>query len=137
MLRNLQRNQELFESYDQVIQEQLAEGVVEKVNVEVNCGQREFYLPHKTVIRGNAESTKPRIVYDASARKNSKSLSLKDCLGTSSALQNLLWSILTRTRFKPIALCSNLQKAFFQMWIKKEDRDTLRFNWVWKKIPIE
>ena len=72
MLRNLQRNQELFESYDQVIQEQLAEGVVEKVNVEVNCGQREFYLPHKTVIRGNAESTKPRIVYDASARKTAK-----------------------------------------------------------------
>lgn len=115
MLRHLQKNQELLESCNKVPQGKVAEEVVEKVNDKICRGQQEFYLPHKTVIRGNAESTKPRIVYDASARKNSKSLSLKDCLGTSSALQNLLWSILTRTRFKPIALCSDLQKAFFQM----------------------
>ena len=30
LLQSLQRNQKLFESYDQVIKEQLAEGVVEK-----------------------------------------------------------------------------------------------------------
>ena len=29
--RNLQRNEKLFESYNQVIQEQFAEGVVEKI----------------------------------------------------------------------------------------------------------
>ena len=51
---------ELFESYDQVIQEQLAEVVVEEVNDEGNCGQREFYLPH-TRQRENAESTKLQI----------------------------------------------------------------------------
>ena len=39
-MRNLQRDQELFEIYDKIIQEQLAEGVVEKVNDEANCGQR-------------------------------------------------------------------------------------------------
>ena len=76
--------------YDQVIQEQLAEGVVERVTEEVNFGQREFYLPHKAVIRENAESTKPRIVYDASARENSRSFSLNDCLETGPVLQNLL-----------------------------------------------
>ena len=76
--------------YDQVIQEQLAEGVVERVTEEVNFGQREFYLPHKAVIRENAESTKLRIVYDASARENSRSFSLNDCLETGPVLQNLL-----------------------------------------------
>ena len=70
-MRNLQKDQKLFEMYDQVIQEQLAEGVVERVTEEVNFGQREFYLPHKAVICENAESRKLRIVYDVSARENS------------------------------------------------------------------
>ena len=69
MLQNLQGNKELFESYDQVIQEQIAEGVV-KFNDEGNFGQQEFYLSHKAVIRENAEITKLRIVCDPSAREN-------------------------------------------------------------------
>ena len=52
----------------------------------------------------NAESTKLGIVYDASARENSRSFSLNDCLETGPALQNLLQSVLIRTRFKPIAV---------------------------------
>ena len=98
-LKNLLRKtQELFESYDQVIQEQLAERVVEKVNDEVHCGQREFYLPHKAVFRKNVERAMLQIVYDTSARENSKILSLNDCLETGPALQNLLWSILIKNQ---------------------------------------
>ena len=128
LLRNLQRNQKLLESYDHVIQEQLAEGVMEKVNDEANCGQQEFYLPHKAVICENAESTKLRIVYDVSTRENSKSVSLNDCVEAVPALQNLLWSILIRTIFKPIVLCGDLQKAFLEIRIKKENHDALRFH---------
>ena len=97
LLRNFQKDQKLFETYDQVIQEQLAEGVVERVTEEVNFGQREFYLPHKAVIRENAESTKLRIVYDMSSRENSRSFSSNDCLEIGPALQNLLWSVLIRS----------------------------------------
>ena len=107
MLQNLQGNQELFESYDQVIQEQIAEGVV-KFNDKGNFGQQEFYLSHKAVIHENAEITKLRIVCDPSARENRKVLSQNDCLETGPALENLLWNILIRTNFKPIALCSHL-----------------------------
>ena len=71
MLQNLQGNQEIFESYDQVIQEQIAEGAV-KFNDEGNFGQQEYYLSHKAVIRENAEITKLQIVCDPSSReKNS------------------------------------------------------------------
>ena len=48
-----------------------SEGVVEKVNHEANSGQQEPYLPHRVVIRKNSESTRLRIVCDASTRKNS------------------------------------------------------------------
>lgn len=80
LLWNLQRNQELFKSQDQVIQEQLAEGVVEKVNGEGNWSQGEFYLLHKRVIQENVESINQRIVYDSSTRDNSRSLSSNNCL---------------------------------------------------------
>ena len=39
-LGNLQRNEKLFQSYDRLIQEQLAERVVEKANDEANCGNK-------------------------------------------------------------------------------------------------
>ena len=58
LLGNLQKDQKLFEMYDQVIQKQLAEGVVERIAEEVNFGQQGFYLTHKAVIRENVESTK-------------------------------------------------------------------------------
>lgn len=89
----------------------------------------------KSVIRENAESIKLRIVYDTSARENSKSLSLNGYLETGPALQNLLRSILIRAKFKPIALCGDLQKVFLQIRIKKEDCNALRFHWVRKEDP--
>lgn len=46
--QNLQSNQELLRTtITKVIQEQLAEWVVKKFNDQTNCGQQEFYFPHK------------------------------------------------------------------------------------------
>ena len=60
------RNSGNLEEYDNVIQEQLKDGVVEPVPDDPEG--REFYIPHKGVFRETAESTKLRVVYDASAR---------------------------------------------------------------------
>lgn len=48
--------------------------------------RREFYIPHKPVVREIAESTKLRIVYDASARAHDNAPSLNDCLHAGSPL---------------------------------------------------
>ena len=63
--KKLQR-EDLTEQYDCIIQEQLAEGVVHKAPPVLQ--PKEFYIPHKFVIRKSAETTKMRIVYNASAR---------------------------------------------------------------------
>ena len=89
-----------------------------------------MYIPHKAVIREAAESTKLRVVFDASARQDEKSPSLNDCLETGPSLQNLLWSIIVRNRLKSIALAGDLKKAFLQVRIREEDCDTLRFHWI-------
>ena len=62
----------ILEQYDAIIKDQLAENIVEPVGEHV-VG-REFYIPHKPVIRETAESTKLRIVYDASAKAHAKRL---------------------------------------------------------------
>ncbi|XP_028393616.1 uncharacterized protein LOC114517961 [Dendronephthya gigantea] len=41
----------------------------------------------------------------------------------------MLWNILIRSRFHPILLTGDLQKAFLQIRIKEEERDSLRFHW--------
>ncbi|XP_022781218.1 uncharacterized protein LOC111322405 [Stylophora pistillata] len=90
---------------------------------------KEYYIPHKGVVRENAESTKLRIVYDASAREKDNQPSLNDCLHPGLPHQNRLWDILVRSRFYPVLLTGDLKKAFLQVRIKKEERDSLRFHW--------
>ena len=79
--------------------------------------------------RENAESTKLRIVYDASARERDNQPSLNDCLNPGPPLQNRLWDIFVRSRFYPVLLTGELKKAFLQVRIKKEERDSLHFHW--------
>ena len=117
-----------LEEYDNVIREQLNEGVVEPV--QESPEGREFYIPHKGVFRETAESTKLRVVYDASARPSKESPSLNDCLEVGPPLQNKLWSVLVRGRFHPVCLSRDLRKAFLQVRISSDDRDVLRFHWL-------
>ena len=67
--------------------------------------------------------------------EHSRSFLFNDCLETGPALQNLLWSVQIRTRFKPIALCGDLQQAFLQVRIKADGRNILRFHWIRERNP--
>ena len=89
-----------------------------------------FYLPHRPVIRESAETTKLRIAYDASLKPTKNSASLNDCLETAPSLLNSLWEILVRSRFKPILLYSDIEKAFLQIRIRECERNVLHFHWV-------
>ena len=121
------KNTRKFEQYDDVIQEQLKDGVIEPIPDSPEG--REFYIPHKGVFRDTAQSTKLRVVYDASERPFKDSLSLNDCLEVGPPLQNKLWSVLVRGSFHPFCLSGDLWKAFLQVRIRKSHRDVLRFHW--------
>ena len=118
---------ELTGAYGEIINEQRNNGIIEEAP-ESPVGT-EFYIPHKPVVRESAESTKLRIVYDASARAHPDAPSLNDCLHAGPALQNRLWDVLVRMRFHPVALAGDLKQAFLQVRIKEADRDALRFHW--------
>ena len=134
LLRKLSRKN-MLDDYDDVIREQLAEGVVERAPAEVSG--REFYLPHRAVVREGAETTKLRVVYDASARDHEAAPSLNECLHAGPPLQNKLWSVLTRCRFHPVLVAGDLRRAFLQVRIREGDRDALRFHWIVDKTAKE
>lgn len=79
---------EMTERYAEIIERQKNEDIVEPA--EEPAEGREFYILHKTVVREAAESTKLRVVYDASARAHGSAPSLNDCLNTGPPLQNQL-----------------------------------------------
>ncbi|KAK3742407.1 hypothetical protein QZH41_020716, partial [Actinostola sp. cb2023] len=127
IVRKLER-QQLFGQYDDIIKDQIAQGIVEPASEHVEG--REFYIPHKPVLRETAESTKLRIVYDASARAYDNAPSLNDCLHAGPPLQNQLWSVLVRARFHSVLITGDMRQAFLQVRVRESDRDALRFHWI-------
>ena len=96
----------------------------------LNSSGRQFCMPHRVVIRENAETTKLRIVYDCSARGQKGAPSLNDCLEPGPPLQNNVYDVLVRGRFHSIAFAADMRKAFLQVRIRESDRDALRFHWL-------
>ena len=67
LLNNLKRNDQ-FNTYNDIIRDQQENGIVEKVDEKSRCQNNEYYMPHKAVVRKAAQTTKVRIVYDASVK---------------------------------------------------------------------
>ena len=89
-------------------------GIVELLTGSAT-GQRHFYILHKRVVRESAETTKFRVVYDASARTYSGAPSLNECLNPRPPLQNKLWSVLVHARLHPIVVTGDIKQAFLQV----------------------
>lgn len=94
---------------------------------EMPTTERTHYLPHHAVIRRDKDTTKLRIVYDASAR--SRGPSLNDCLHTGPKLQQSIFDLL-QFRTHRVGLTADIEKAFLMIGIAEEDRDVLRFLWI-------
>lgn len=82
-------------------------------------GERVFYLAHRPVIGESAETAKIGIEYEASANECQTSTSLNEYVETGPLLQNRLWDILIRSRFRPIILCGDIEKTFLQIRIRE------------------
>ena len=128
-IKRLSKERGLLEEYDQIIREQLDAGVVETV-AELEKKENVHYLPHQAVIRRDAKTTKLRVVYDASSKAKGKGASLNECLHVGPSLTPMLFDILLRFRENRIVLVGDIEKAFLNIEVDKEDRDYLRFLWM-------
>ena len=105
--------------------EQLDNGIIEEVP-ELESSTKTSYLPHQAVIPQDAETTKLRVVYDASAKEGRSGTSLDDCLHVGPPLTPLLFDILLRSRENRIGIIADIEKAFLNIEIDTQDRDCLR-----------
>ena len=117
-----------LEEYNKIMQDQIDEGILEEVP-EQQTGDIIHYILHQAVIREDAESTKMRIVYDCSARQNTESPSLNDCLEIGPPLQPLIFDILLRNRMNKYCILADIQKEFLQIRLDEKDRDAQRLVW--------
>jgi len=139
LLKRLHHHPEVLQEYHAILQEQLQLGIIEKVSNEYceSADSSIHYLPHHAVIRKDKQTTKLRIVYDASARD--KGPSLNDCLFSGPKFDQNILDILLRFRMYKVALVADVEKAFLMISVCKNDRDVLRFLWVddvTKPVPV-
>ena len=129
VLKRLKRNPELLAEYNRIINKQSSKGIISEVdpNAEIKVG-RLHYLPHHPVIRKDKQTTKVRIVYDASTKSTGPSLN--ECLYAGPSLISDISDVLMRFRYHRVALSANIAKAFLMLGVAEPDRDVLRFSWV-------
>ena len=128
LLRRLSVKPDVSRQYNDVIREQLKQGIIEPVRQGTTNGVgKVHYIPHHEVIRVDKETTKLRVVYDASAKVQSTTPSLNDCLYAGPPLSSLIYDILLRFRVHKVAITGDIEKAFLNISVDPRDRDYLRF----------
>lgn len=130
-LKRLRNQLEVLKEYNAVIEDQVQKGIIEKIDVtKVPEVGKVHYLPHHGVVRKSVLSTKLRVVFDASSKATQDAPSLNDCLHVGPAQSPKIFEILLRFRERKVAVVADVEKAFLNIGIDKEDRDVLRFLWI-------
>lgn len=86
------------------------------------------YLAHHPVVCQDKQTTKVRVVYDASAKMNG-GLSLNECLNSGPLMSETTADVLVRFRCHKTALVGDQEKVFLMISVAEDDHDTIRFRW--------
>jgi len=125
--RKLAKNPELAESYQKEIEEYLEKNYIRRVPPDESIPTEEWLLPHFPVVRADRSTTKTRIVFDASATFQGKSLNSEALPGPK--LQADMLSILVRFRKELVALVGDVSQMYHQLALTLEDQPLHRFLW--------
>lgn len=121
---------DLLARYNDFIEQQFSKGIIEKVlSGAATEGPHLHYLPHQPVLTSSMTTTKLQVVYDVSFKHQLRDASLNDCLLRGPVLLPDLCGILLRYRMFPIAVLSDIEKAFLQVSVQPKDRDATQFLW--------
>ena len=110
--------------YDNIIKDQHKKGIIKGVDEKSKEGERKHYIPHHAVFTPAKDSTKVRIVYNASEKTKKTNLSLKKCLYRG---QVVLFELLLRFQMKRTGIIADIEKVFLQVALQPKERDVTRF----------
>ena len=129
-MKKLTKTPKLFKQYNEIIQDQLNRGIIEKVTSTSSEGLIKHYIPHHPVITPAKNTTKVRIVYDASVKTKKDIKSLNECLYRGPVILPSLYGLLVRFRLSPIGVVGDIKKVFLNVGLQVRDRDATRFLWL-------
>ena len=119
-----------IEAYDGIIRQQLSKGYIEEADSSDEYKDRKdvvlHYLPHHMV----KSAEKKRIVYEGCAKSHRSHKSLNECLYRGKNMVADLCGTLVRFRIPLIAVVADIEKAYLQLELEAQDRDTTRFLWL-------
>jgi len=123
--RKLNADAKLKSEYNKVLEEYLTLKHMSRVEDPSDDG---YYMPHHAVVKETSNTTKVRIVFDASTKTNN-GLSLNDVLLVGPTIQNNLISHLIRFRAYQYVITADIEKMFRQVWLHEDDRRYQRILW--------
>ena len=82
------------------------------------------------MITPSKNTTRVRIVYDASAKTKKENKSLNKCIYRGPVMLPNLCGLLIRFRLSPVGVVRDIEKAFLNVGLQVQDRDATRFLWL-------
>ncbi|XP_072022724.1 uncharacterized protein [Amphiura filiformis] len=125
--RRFNKDTSLHEAYTNAMEKVVKAGYAEKIpkgEIAREDG-KVWYIPHHPVY--HPQKAKLRIVYDCAATYGGTGLNQELIPGPD--LTSSLVGVLLRFRQERVALASDIESMFYQVGVRKEDRDLLRFLW--------
>lgn len=116
-----------WDDYVAVVEDYKKFGALEDDNEEEE--EAGHHLIHHAVLSKDSLTHRLRIVMNAS-KSSANGLSLNDCLEPGQNMMRNIFGILIQFREGPKAIIGDIEKAFFTVSVREEDRRFLKFAWV-------
>ncbi|CAH2109066.1 unnamed protein product [Euphydryas editha] len=126
--KRLSKNPTLSNEYHRVLEEYTTLNHMKQVSSDDIHNPKCVYLPHHAVVREDKQTTKVRVVFNAS-NKGVNNVSSNDDLMIGPKLQQDLRHLLLRWRKHPIAIIADIVKMYRQVYVHEDDTDFQRILW--------
>ncbi|XP_037909920.1 uncharacterized protein LOC119650847 [Hermetia illucens] len=120
-LVKLSEDPDKLRQYDEIIREMISSGVAEICDETEKTNERTYFMPHRPVYREERETTKTRIVFNASARSGGNP-SLNDLLWSGPNLLPDILKLILNFRLGKHGITADIERAFLQIELAQKDR---------------
>ena len=126
--KRLETDSKYRRDYEELMSDVIAKGYAKEVNEDQPIPQegKVWYIPHLGVYHPK-KPDRIRVVFDCSAKYQGQSLNGQLLQGPD--LTNKLSGVLTRFREENYAFIADIEKMFYQVKVKEDDQNFLRFLW--------
>ncbi|XP_075535171.1 uncharacterized protein LOC142570707 [Dermacentor variabilis] len=127
--KHLLEGDSLIREYDACIKDYIEKGYAEPAKKDYGTSEGPvYYMPHQAVVCRESQTTKLRIVFDASSCAKNR-LSRNNVLESGPNLNPELIDLLINFRTYNIAIVADIEKAFLQISLSEGDRSAVQFLW--------